>query len=143
METSTALPKNIQLILFDGKCNLCSSAVQFIIERDKKKVFRFASLQSELGKKLLAERHIDPLKTDSIVLIQPNKAYYIKSSAALHTAKNLDGLYPYLKFLLIIPNPIRDFVYDFIAKNRYKWFGKKENCWIPNPELTSLFLDME
>lgn len=142
MNTLESLPKNTQIILFDGVCNLCSGAVQFIIERDKNNVFRFASLQSDLGKQLLAERRIDPKKTDSIILIQPNVAYYIKSSAALQAAKKLSGYYSYLRFLLIIPTPIRDWVYDFIAKNRYKWFGKKEACWIPTPELKSLFLDM-
>ncbi len=141
MKALDNLPKNTQIILFDGVCNLCNGAVQFIIERDKNKVFRYASLQSDIGKRLLAERQIDPLKIDSIILINPDVAYYIKSSAALQAAKKLSGPYHYLSFLLFIPTQIRDWVYDFIAKNRYRWFGKKEACWIPTPELKELFLD--
>jgi len=122
-----SLSKNTQIILFDGVCNLCSSAVQFVIKRDKNRVFRYASLQSNLGKKLLAERKIDPQKTDSIILIHPDIAYYIKSSAALQACKKLNGLLPLLSLFLIVPRPIRDWVYDFIARNRYKWFGKSNS----------------
>lgn len=141
MKDLNSLPKNTQIILFDGVCNLCSGAIQFVIKRDKNKIFRYTSLQSELGRQLLKERKIDPKKTDSIILIQPNIAYYIKSSAALQASKKLNGFYPLLSIFLIIPRHIRDWIYDFIAKNRYKWFGKKETCWIPTPELKELFLD--
>ena len=134
------LPKGTKIILFDGVCNLCNSAINFIIERDKKKQFRFTSLQGDLGKQLLEERKIDPLKIDSIILIDPNLAYYHKSSAALEIAKGLSGAYPLMSVFLIIPTPIRDWVYDYIAKNRYKWFGKKETCRIATPEEQKLFL---
>ncbi|WP_029209408.1 thiol-disulfide oxidoreductase DCC family protein [Aquimarina agarilytica] len=135
------LPKDIKIILFDGVCNLCSGAIQFMIKHDKKRNFRYASLQSELGKELLAERNIDPKIIDSIILIDPKKAYYFKSTAALEISKELSGLYPLLRIFLFFPEKMRDPIYDFIAKNRYKWFGKKESCMIPNDEIKSLFLD--
>ena len=135
-----SLPKGTKIILFDGVCNLCNSAINFVIERDKKKQFRYTSLQGDLGKQLLAERKIDPLKIDSIILIDPNLAYYHKSSAALEISKGLTGGYPLMSIFLIIPTPIRDWVYDYIAKNRYKWFGKKETCRLATPEEKDLFL---
>ena len=135
-----SLPKGTKIILFDGVCNLCNSAINFVIERDKKKQFRYTSLQGDLGKQLLAERKIDPLKIDSIILIDPNLAYYHKSSAALEISKGLTRGYPLMSIFLIIPTPIRDWVYDYIAKNRYKWFGKKETCRLATPEEKDLFL---
>ena len=134
------LPKGIKIIVFDGVCNLCNGAIQFMIKRDKKRQFRYTSLQGALGKQLLAERNIDPSKIDSIILIEPDVAYYYKSSAALEISKGLSGMYPLMSIFLIIPSPIRDFVYDIIAKNRYKWFGKKESCMIPTKEQQELFL---
>lgn len=130
-----------KIILFDGVCNLCNSAINFIIKRDKKDTFRYASLQSEIGRKLIAERKIDTSKLDSILLIDPKVAYYYKSTAALQIAKQLSGLYPLLSVFLIFPTFFRDWIYDIIAKNRYKWFGKKESCMIPTPELKALFID--
>ncbi|GGX03437.1 thiol-disulfide oxidoreductase DCC family protein [Aquimarina muelleri] len=130
-----------KIILFDGVCNLCNSAINFIIQRDKKSIFRYASLQSEMGRKLITERKIDTSKLDSILLIDPKVAYYYKSTAALQIAKQLSGLYPLLSVFLIFPTFFRDWIYNIIAKNRYKWFGKKESCMIPTPELKSLFID--
>jgi len=135
------LPKEKKIILFDGVCNLCNNAVNFIIEHDKKDVFRFASLQSEIGKKLTGERGIDPEVIDSIVLIEPGMAYYQKSTAALEISKELSGGYSYLSYLSIFPEVIRDGIYDLIANNRYKWFGKKDACMIPTRELKAKFLD--
>lgn len=135
------IEKGKKVILFDGVCNLCNSAVNFIIKHDKKDVFRYASLQSEIGQKLISERGIDTTKIDSILLIDPSVAYYHKSTAALHIAKQLSGIYPLLSVFLVLPKFIRDWVYDVIAKNRYKWFGKKESCMIPTPELKALFID--
>ena len=129
-----------KIILFDGVCNLCSSAVTFVIKRDKKDTFRFASLQSNLGSELLKKFHIDSLKTDSLILISDGKAY-IKSGAALHIACGLNGGYPLLCGFLILPKFLRNKVYDFIARNRYSWFGKKESCMIPDPEVKSKFLN--
>lgn len=127
------------IVLFDGVCNLCNGAVLFIIKRDKKDRFRFAALESDLGKELLARHNIDPSKIDSIVLISGDSAF-AKAGAALRIAKYLTGLWPLLYSLVIIPKFIADAVYDFIARNRYKWFGKKESCMIPTPELKSKFL---
>ncbi|MCP9200435.1 thiol-disulfide oxidoreductase DCC family protein [Gramella sp. GC03-9] len=135
------LPENKKIILFDGVCNLCDGAVQFIIKHDKKDVFRYASLQSELGKELVKERGMDQEEIDSIMLIEPGVAYYRKSTAALEIARDLSGGYSLLKNFLFIPEVMRDRIYDFIAKNRYKWFGKKEQCMIPTPELKAKFLD--
>jgi len=135
------LPKNKKIILFDGVCNLCNKAINFIIDRDKKDVFRFASLQSEIGQQLTKERGIDTDEVDSIILIEPGKVYYIKSTAALHIAKDLKGGYQFLGQLLFLPEGFRNFVYDIIAKNRYKWYGKKDNCRIPSPELKAKFLN--
>lgn len=138
---TTGLPKDKKIILFDGVCNLCNNAVNFIIEHDKKDVFRFASLQSELGQKLTSERGIDPEELDSIVLIEPGVVYFKKSTAALEISKELSGAYSMLKYFSFLPEGLRDAIYDLIANNRYKWFGKKESCMIPTPELKAKFLD--
>ncbi|MDO6516765.1 thiol-disulfide oxidoreductase DCC family protein [Zobellia uliginosa] len=130
-----------QIILFDGVCNLCNGAVQFVIKRDTLDVFRYAPLQSELGKKLIAERNIDSNSIDSIILIDPGVAYYIKSDAALEIGKQLKGYKTLSSILLWIPRSLRDIVYDFIARNRYKWYGKKEHCMVPTPELRAKFLE--
>ena len=127
------------VILFDGVCNLCSSSVQYIIKRDKKNIFRFASLQSDIGKKLLAEYHLSTTDLDSFVLLQDGKAYK-KSTGALKVAKQLSGPTQLLYSFIILPEFLRDSVYTFIGKNRYKWFGKKEACWLPTPALKDKFL---
>ena len=130
-----------QIVLFDGVCNLCNSSVNFIVDRDPKVRFKFAALQSEKGQELLSQiLRANESSFDSIVLIS-NNSVYIKSSAALRIAKNLKGLWPILYSFIIIPKPIRDFVYDFIAKNRYKWFGKSDACRIPTPDLQSRFIE--
>ncbi|WP_103867623.1 thiol-disulfide oxidoreductase DCC family protein [Aquimarina sp. I32.4] len=133
--------KGKKIILFDGVCNLCNSTINFIIQHDKKDIFRYASLQGDIGKQLIAERNIDTSKLDSILLIDPALAYYYKSTAALQIAKQLSGIYPLLSVFLILPTFFRDWVYDIIAKNRYKWFGKKESCMIPTSKLKALFID--
>lgn len=135
------IPKNKKIILFDGVCNLCNDSVQLIIERDKNDVFRFASLQSEVGQKLTTERGIDPEAMDSIILIEPGIAYYEKSTAALEISKHLTGGYSLLRYFSFLPEGFRNGVYDIIAKNRYKWFGKKDECMIPTPELKAKFLE--
>ena len=134
------LPKNKKIILFDGVCNLCNSAVQFIIERDKKDIFRFVALQSDLGLEICNYIGIDPKITDSIILYEPGIAYYYKSEAALKIASQLDGFYSFLGSFNFLPKKIKDSIYDYIAKNRYKWYGKKEDCMIPTPELKAKFL---
>ncbi len=134
------LPKNKKIILFDGVCNLCDSSVQFIIKHDRNDVFRFVTLQSDLGEKIINHIGIDRAKTDSIILYEPGVAYFYKAEAALKIAKELNGIYSLLSLFSVFPNSISNYVYDYIAKNRYKWYGKKEQCMIPTPELKSKFL---
>lgn len=122
------LPKGKKIILFDGDCNLCDAAVQYIIKYDKSDVFRFVSLQSELGQRILKHIGIQSDKMDSIVLYEPGIAYYYKSSAALEIAKNLQGIFTLATLFRLLPSGIRDLLYDYVAKNRYKWYGKKESC---------------
>jgi predicted DCC family thiol-disulfide oxidoreductase YuxK len=135
------LPINKKIILFDGVCNLCNSAVQFIIKHDKKDVFRFVALQSKLGQEILTYIGIDSKNIDSIVLYEPGLAYYYKSDAILQIAKSLNALYLLGVIFKIIPTGIRNHLYDYIARNRYKWYGKKESCMIPTPELKIKFLE--
>jgi predicted DCC family thiol-disulfide oxidoreductase YuxK len=130
---------NKSLLLFDGVCNLCNSSVQFILLRDKKDRFRFASLQSDYGQNLLREHNLPTESFNSLVLVENDKIYQ-KSTAALRIARKLKGLWPLLFAFIIIPPFIRNFVYDIIAKNRYRWFGKKEECMLPRPEWKQKFL---
>lgn len=130
---------NKKTILFDGVCNLCNGSVVFIIKRDKKDLFRFAAIQSDEGQELIKKHKIDTLKVDSILLIDGER-YFSKSTAALKIARYLSGGYPLLYGFMILPRFFRNWVYDIIARNRYKWFGKKESCMIPTPELKSKFL---
>lgn len=134
------LPITKKIILFDGVCNLCDSAIQFIIKHDKNDVFRFVALQSELGQEIVNHIGLDSTKIDSIILYEPGKAYYYKAEAAIKIASNLSGLYSLIKIFSILPNVINNSVYDYIARNRYKWYGKKDACMIPTPELKAKFL---
>ena len=131
--------KRHKIILFDGVCNLCNSSVVFIINRDSNDLFRFAALQSQVGKELVSKYGIDTSKTDSIILIDGDN-FYIKSTAALKISRHLSGAYPLIYGFMIVPNFMRNWVYDLIARNRYRWFGKKDSCMIPTPELNSKFL---
>lgn len=131
---------NKKIILFDGVCNLCNGFIQFIIKRDTDDVFRYASLQGEIGQKLLLERNIDTLTTDSVVLIEPGVAYYVKSDAALQIGSYLKGYGFISRILYLIPSSLRNIVYDLIAQYRYAWFGKKDACMVPSPELKDKFL---
>ena len=132
--------ENKKIILFDGVCNLCNGAVQYVIEHDKNDVFMFAALQSDIGKKLMKERGIDASQIDSIILIEQGVAYYTKSTAALKIARSFGGIWQLAGVFQWIPEKIRDWVYDYIADNRYKWYGKKEACMVPTPELKTKFL---
>jgi predicted DCC family thiol-disulfide oxidoreductase YuxK len=134
------LPENKKIILFDGVCNLCNSFVQFVIKHDTKDVFRFVALQSDLGKEISKHIGLENQNIDSVVLYNPNSRFYIKSNAALEITKNLGGIFKLLIVLKVFPRFFRDFVYDFVARNRYKWLGKKESCMIPTPELKAKFL---
>ncbi|MFS4456981.1 thiol-disulfide oxidoreductase DCC family protein [Maribacter sp. 2304DJ31-5] len=135
------MEENKKIILFDGVCNLCNSSVQFVINKDEKDEFRFAAIQSEVGKKLISERSIDITKVDSIILIDPGVAYYTKSDAALEIGAYLKGCRTISKILILIPSNLRNIIYDFIARNRYKWYGKKEVCMVPTMELKAKFLE--
>ncbi len=128
------------VVLFDGVCNLCSTSVQFIIKRDPKRKFRFASLQSSLGQAVLKKYCLPANDLNSFILLEENKIYS-RSTGALRVTKRLNGVWPLMYAFIIVPKFIRDAVYDYIAHHRYKWFGKKEECWIPAPELQVLFLD--
>ncbi|GGD39463.1 thiol-disulfide oxidoreductase DCC family protein [Muriicola marianensis] len=134
------MEEGIKIILFDGVCNLCNRSVQFVIRRDRKDLFRFAALQSEAGERLVRERGIDTSKVDSIILIEPGVAYYVKSEAALRIARGLTGLWPLLGIFLWLPRSFRDLFYDLVARHRYKIFGKQDACMVPSPELRKKFL---
>jgi predicted DCC family thiol-disulfide oxidoreductase YuxK len=121
------------IILFDGFCNLCSGAVQFIIKRDKHKKFQFASLQSDIGKKLLLENELPVTDFMSLVLFE-NGVIYSRSTGALKIARSLSGLWPICYGAIILPTFIRDGIYNWVAKNRYQWFGKKEQCFLLTKE---------
>lgn len=127
------------IILFDGVCNLCNGAVQFVIRHDKKKIFLFTSLQSDAGQKLLAQYHYPLQELNSFILIENNQAYD-RSTGALKVARCLNGILPLLYGFIILPKFFRDSIYNWIGKNRYKWFGKKDACMIPTPELKARFL---
>ena len=132
---------NKKIILFEGVCNLCNNTVLTIIKHDKKNTFLFSSLQSEAGKKITQQLGIDTQKTDSIILFEPTDSYTIKADAALKIMISFGGLWNLVKIAWLLPKKLRNIVYDFIAKNRYKWFGKKDSCMIPTPELNSKFLN--
>jgi predicted DCC family thiol-disulfide oxidoreductase YuxK len=130
---------NYKIILFDGICNLCNSSVNFIIDRDINNVFRFTALQSEAGEKIQEKFNLNKKDIDTVILIDGEK-YYTKSTAALKIVKEFPSLWKLLYTFIIIPAPFRNIIYDFIAANRYRWFGKKDSCRIPTPELKEKFL---
>ncbi len=127
------------VILFDGVCNFCNSAVNFVIKRDKKAVLKFAPLQSAEGGNLLALYDLKQEEINSFVFLENGKCY-IKSTAALRVCRYLNNLWPLMYSFIIVPKFIRDGIYNLIAKKRYQWFGKKEICMIPTPDVRSRFL---
>lgn len=133
------LPEKKLVVFFDGECNLCNRSIQFILKRDRKDRFRFASLQGSTAKSLLADFVQDIELNKSIILLE-NGRFYLRSDAALRIAKHLDGFWPLLYGFMIIPTFIRNTLYNYIARNRYKWFGKADHCLIPVPELDHKFL---
>lgn len=126
------------IILFDGVCNFCNWNVQFIMKHDPHHKFLFASLQSDVGLQLLNEYKVSS-KEDSLILINYHR-YYTQSTAALKIARHLNGIFPLLYIFILIPRPIRNFLYRIIANNRYKWFGKRTNCKVPTPQEKKRFL---
>ena len=127
-----------KVILFDGECNFCDSSVQFIIKRDKKALYKFAAIQSDVGQERLRKHNV-PANIDSFILVDGEQCYY-KSSAALRVCKDLTTGWKLLYCLLIVPRPIRDYFYNIVARNRYKWFGKRDSCMLPSPEIRKRFL---
>ena len=130
---------NKKIILFDGVCNFCNFWVNFIIKRDVRKIFKFAALQSETGVKLTEKLSINTNDIDSVILIL-NAKYFVKSEAALKIAKELTHLWKLFYYLKVIPLPVRDFIYDLIAKNRYAIFGKRDTCRVPTEEEKGRFI---
>ncbi|MEO8934065.1 MAG: DCC1-like thiol-disulfide oxidoreductase family protein [Xanthomarina sp.] len=135
------LEKNKQLILFDGVCNLCNTSVQYVIKNDKNNIFMFAPLQGETAKKILEKNNMDSSKLDSIILYSNKQKLYFKSTAALKIANRLKFPINLLSVFLITPVFIRNLIYNHIAKNRYKWYGKQNECMIPSQDLKAKFLD--
>jgi len=127
------------ILLFDGVCNLCNGFVKEVITRDLKGVIRYASLQSEAGQQLLANINLEKFSMDTVVLVE-GKSFYTKSDVALRIFRHLGGGWSFLYYLSIIPRFIRDTIYDLIARNRYRWFGKKDSCMLPQPEWEDRFL---
>ncbi len=127
------------IILFDGVCTLCESSVRFIIKHDKAGLFKFAQAQSEIGKQMQSDLDIDALGAGTIILIKEGKTYY-KSDAALEIARDLSGPWKPLVCFKIIPAPLRNAVYDVIARRRYRWFGKRDTCMIPDEAFKQRFL---
>lgn len=147
MSISTADPASdvaaataTDVILFDGVCNLCQSSVQFVIARDPGRRFRFASLQSEIGRRLLAAHDVTIPDLSSVILIADGRVH-TKSSAALRVCRRLSGAWPLMAVFLALPAFIRNAVYDFVGNRRYRWFGKKDVCWVPTADLSDRFLD--
>ena len=134
------LPENKKIVIFDGVCNLCNSSVLKVIKNDKKNTFLFAALQSKSGQEIINYLKIDISKIDSIILYEPGVSYDIKSTAVLKVMNDFGGLWFLTQVFFIFPEKLRNFIYDYIAKNRYKWFGKKESCMIPTPKLLIKFL---
>lgn len=130
---------SVPIILFDGVCNFCNGAVNFAIKHDKKGTIKFAPLQSAIGLQLLKQYNLPTDEMNSFVFIDNNTAY-TQSTAAIKVCGYLNGLWPMCKGFLIVPKFIRDGLYNWIAKNRYKWFGEKESCMIPTPDVRARFL---
>lgn len=127
-------------VLFDGVCNLCNASVQFIVRRDPTGRFRFASLQSEAGRRLLEEHRLPTDELSTVVVVADGRAY-TRSDAALRVARGLGGAWPALAALRLVPRPLRDAVYGLVARNRYRWFGRREACMLPTAEERSRFLE--
>jgi len=127
------------IVLFDGVCNFCNASVNFVIERDKAGYFKFVPLQSQIGEELVAKHGIDTEDTDSVIVVENDRAY-THSSGALRVAKRLDGIWSWTYAFIAVPKPIRDFAYRLFAKHRYRLFGRQDACMMPTPEIRARFL---
>jgi predicted DCC family thiol-disulfide oxidoreductase YuxK len=130
---------NPSIVLFDGHCTFCHGSVVFIIRRDHARRYKFASLQSDYGRDVLHRAGVTLENFDTMLLLEDGQVYD-RSTAALRIARHLDGLWPVCYIFIIIPRPIRDLIYNWIARNRYDWFGRIEQCLLPTPEIRSRFL---
>jgi len=129
-----------RLLFFDGVCNLCNGLVQFIIRKDRRKIFHFASLQSKTGQRFLNAHVLLTQDLNSLVYWRKGRAL-TRSTAALNVARDLGGAWPMAYAFILVPRFLRDALYDLIARKRYSWFGKRETCMVPTPELRERFLD--
>ena len=134
------MESNERIILFDGVCNLCNSSVQFVIKRDKEAKFKFASLQSSSGQALLQKFNLPLDQFNSFIYVHGDKVF-LRSTGALKILKDLGGFWKLFYGFIIVPRFIRDFVYNYIAQNRYKFFGKRDSCMVPTPDLKKRFLE--
>lgn len=141
MSPITNIESQYPILLFDGVCNLCNQSVQWVLKHDQKAQFRFVSLQSETSQRLLKQYNLNSNTLDSVVLIHHNKAY-IRSDVPLETARLLGGFWQLTYIFKLVPSFLRDRVYQFIAANRYRWFGKEESCWLPAPKWKNRFLEI-
>jgi predicted DCC family thiol-disulfide oxidoreductase YuxK len=138
-DTSTDAPA---VVLFDGVCNLCNGAVNFIIDRDPDGYFRFAPLQSDVAATYLDDADGPDADLSTIVLVEGGQTY-VRSTAALRIARRLTGAWPLLFLAIVVPRPLRDAVYNWVAHNRYDWFGRRDECRVPTPALRDRFLDYD
>ena len=127
------------IIFFDGVCNLCNNFIQLIIRNDRKEKFLFCTIQSDFARNFFLENKFSSQDSDSVILYMDG-TFYTKSSAALRIAKSMNGLWPIFWIFITIPSPIRNWVYDFVAKNRMKWFGRRSECIVPSTENKKRFL---
>ena len=127
------------LVLFDGVCNLCAHSVRFILERERKPLFRFATVQSPAGSRLMRDLGLDPDDAQTFVLMADGRAY-LRSDAAIRISRDLRGAWRWLGALKIVPRPLRDWTYDVVARNRYRWFGRAEECIVPTAEIRARFI---
>ena len=127
------------IVLFDGVCNLCNGSVQFLLRRDRRRRFRFAALQSAAGRALLEQYGLSTQTLETIVVLEGGQAR-VRSDAALHLARRLPWPWPALAVFRILPRPLRDALYTFVARHRYRWFGRTESCMLPTPDVADRFL---
>jgi predicted DCC family thiol-disulfide oxidoreductase YuxK len=127
------------IVIFDGVCNLCARSVQFILRHESRPQFMFSPLQSAAGARLLTAHGFPAANVESFVLVSDGKVY-TRSTAALRIARHFKGAWQLLRVLWLIPLPLRDLAYDFVARNRYSWFGKADSCMVPSPELSARFM---
>lgn len=130
----------MKVILFDGVCNLCNGSVNWVIDHDKKELFKFAALQSDFGKQTISKAGLTQNYLNTIVLVD-GSAIYTKADAVLEILKQIGGIYSLAVIFYVVPAFLRNYLYDIVAANRYKWFGKSDSCRVPTAELKARFLE--